>query len=149
MSDTDTEPDEFIQQLGLYNRTRLWLHNYFGYKEDWVTIPIDTRVGLWWYINGAQDDTGLGGEVVFEYNDPYSPQVVEDGACVREPIYTQRFLPRWIYRGEDYTMICVNTQVDGNKYLAIFSNDCEVKDVPAHKSFDEEVDEAIRNRGMG
>ena len=45
-----------------------------------------------------------------------------------DQIYTQRFLPKWVYRAEDYTMISVDTQCDGNKFLAIFDN---TKELPA------------------
>jgi len=44
----------------------------------------------------------------------------------RNDIYTQRFLSKWVYRGEDYTMICVDTHTDGNKFLQIFNNKKEI-----------------------
>lgn len=43
-------------------------------------------------------------------------------------IYTQRFLPKWVYRGKDYTMICVDTHTDGNKFLQIFDNSKEIRE---------------------
>ncbi len=33
-----------------------------------------------------------------------------------------------VYRGQDYTMISVDTHVDGNKFLQIFDNKKEVKE---------------------
>lgn len=33
-----------------------------------------------------------------------------------------RNLSKWVYRGEMYTMIVVDTQTDGNKFLRIFDN---------------------------
>lgn len=51
----------------------------------------------------------------------------EEGDYYEHEIYTQRFLPKWVYRGEDYTMICVDTRVDGNKFLQVFDNKKEIK----------------------
>ena len=45
-----------------------------------------------------------------------------DGNYYEDEIYTQRFLPKWVYRGEDYTMVCVDTHTDGNQFLRIFDN---------------------------
>ena len=46
----------------------------------------------------------------------------EDGNFYTEEIYKQRFLPKWVYLGKDFTMICCDTQVDGNKFLRVFDN---------------------------
>lgn len=43
-------------------------------------------------------------------------------------IYTQRHLTKWVYRGEDYTMILVDTHVDRNQFLQIFANKYERPD---------------------
>lgn len=51
-----------------------------------------------------------------------------DGMNIYEcQIYTQRFLPKWVYRADELTMICVDTQTDGNKFLMIFDNAKEVE----------------------
>ena len=143
------ELDDFMQNVADYWKAKNWLFNYFGYKEDWVTIPLHTQtIGLWWFINGARDETGAGGEVIFQYQDDeeYDPKDVEDGNCVSWPIYTQRFLPKWVYRGKDYTMVVVNTQTDGNKYLAVFSNELEVKDAKEGPTFNEQLAEMAKSR---
>jgi hypothetical protein len=53
---------------------------------------------------------------------------MEDGYAAE--IYTQRFLPKWVYRGAEYTMVCVDTRTDGNKFLMVFDNKKEIKIVP-------------------
>jgi hypothetical protein len=46
----------------------------------------------------------------------------EDGDYYENEIYTQRHLPKWVYRGADYTMVVVDTHTDGNKFLQVFAN---------------------------
>lgn len=97
------------------------VHDYFGYVEDWVAIPLDDATDCVWYLDGEGP-----GEVRYAEN-------IEDfatGEYYANSIYTQRFLPKWVYRGEEYTMICVDTQTDGNKFLQIFDNSKELKDDP-------------------
>lgn len=100
------------------------IHDYFGYKEDWVKIPLaDFREDEWLLV---QEENGSGWithgpKINFETldagNDIYSAT-----------IYTQRFLPQWVWRGPDYTLVAMDTHTDGNKYLGIFMNSKEVKD---------------------
>jgi hypothetical protein len=144
---------EFDKKFDQFWSLRKWLHEYFGYNEDWVTIPMSDERDKWWFIRGAEDDTGRGGEVVMQYqpDEDFDPKLVEDGQCVCWNIYTQRFLPKWIYRGAEYTMVCCATGVDGNKYLGIFSNDQEVPAElldPNAKTSDEEIRDELRRRGL-
>ena len=55
-----------------------------------------------------------------------SPEQLADedaGDYYSAEIYTQCFLPKWVYRGADFTMISADTNVDGNKFLMIFDNE--------------------------
>lgn len=113
---------ELGEKLNAYRKLLKEIHEYFGYKEDWVVIPIEDRREFYWHIEGAED----GGEVQY-HEKPLTADLVEDGAHYEDSIYTQRFLPKWVYRAEKYTMICVDTHTDGNKFLAIFANDKEQK----------------------
>ena len=138
---------EFDDKFDQWQELRIWVHEYFGYNEDWVTIPLHDLRGLWWFMRGAHDATGRGGEVVFQHqpDEDFDIKHVEDGNCISYTVYTQRFLPKWVFRGEDFTMISVATGVDGNKYLAIFSNDEEVPAElldPNAKTFQQEIAEA-------
>jgi hypothetical protein len=91
------------------------IFDYFGYVEDWKIIPIGEISTDYWTLEEESDGSG---EVHFSET--------IDGLSSSEhysyEIYTQRHLPKWVYRGEDYTMICVDTHVDGNKLLQIFDN---------------------------
>lgn len=136
------------------------IHDLFGYQEDWVKIPLaDERHNYWMLV---QDEDG-GGDCVY-YHEPLTPQPIRDGAIYAGPIYTQRFLKRWVYRTkqhtlvsfdkrmrefdgtvyslplsgpqilpepiwrvEDISIVSVNTQTDGNRFLMVFDNTKEVK----------------------
>lgn len=109
--------------LDEYFKAKSAVHKYFGYKEDWVSIPLDDATGYYWILDGD----GYGGRVRFATTiDDLKDE--ESGNYFANDIYTQRFLPRWVYPGEKYTMICVDTRTDGNKFLQIFSNDMEIKE---------------------
>lgn len=104
------------------------IHQYFGYKEDWVTIPMDNQLNSYWLLTDrslAYSDQPLTEESVFEGKKIYSAK-----------IYTQRFLPKWVYQTEELTLVCADTQCDGNKYLMIFDNAKECKDVKLKKLFE-------------
>jgi hypothetical protein len=94
------------------------IYKYFGYEEDWVVIPLDDRRGMYWKIVGTEAD----GEVLFCEDGKF-----RDEDLFSNTIYTQRFLPKYVYRAPEFTMISVDTHTDGNKFLAIFSNDKEIK----------------------
>ena len=115
-----------MKQLDDFFKVRQEIFDYFGYVEDWVVIPIDDARDYIWQLNGRYDDDGkvIGGDVVYASK----MEDFEDGEYYGNSIYTQRFLPKWVYRGEDYTMIVVDTHVDGNKFLQIFDNSKELKD---------------------
>jgi len=97
------------------------IYDYFGYKEDWVVIPLTNCIPYYWRLNGE----GSGGEIL--YADIKKDLLDEEaGNYYSGTIYTQRFLPKWVYRGEDYTMVCMDTHCDGNKFLGIFDNKKEI-----------------------
>jgi len=111
-----------MQMLDDYMNLQKQLFDYFGYVEDWCVIPIDDARQYHWQIIGSESD----GCVRFaEHKGTLEDEENED--YYENTIYTQRFLPKWVYHGKDYTMICVDTHVDGNKLLQIFSNELEYK----------------------
>lgn len=106
-----------------YFETQLLVHNYFGYVEDWVSIPLDDARQYYWHL---PDGEGYGGRVVYA-KEKHDLDEEGQGDYYEDEIYTQRFLPKWVYRAKDYTMICCNPGVDGNKFLRIFDNTKELK----------------------
>jgi hypothetical protein len=137
-----------MELLDQYFDLQRQIYEYFGYREDWVVIPLDDERDSYWRIESGEE---YGGRVVFSSAPkklpPYdSEKFLEDrfrgvnvhddeqmkalltdgkGDYYSNEIYTQRFLPKWVYRGEKYTMICVDTHTDGNKFLQIFDNEKE------------------------
>jgi hypothetical protein len=111
-----------MKKLNKYLKLQKEIFDYFGYIEDWVVIPIDDRRNLLWKIIGDE----RSGSVQYAYTSK-DLNNEEAGNYYEDEIYTQRFLPKWVYRGEEYTMICVDPHVDGNKFLAIYTNDKEIK----------------------
>ena len=110
-----------MKLLTQYMKQQENIYSYFGYKEDWVAIPLNDSTEMIWGIIGGE---GHGGSVRFAPTDEIFDS---EGDYYENEIYTQRFLPKWVYRGAEYTMICVDTHTDGNKFLQIFANDKERK----------------------
>jgi hypothetical protein len=97
--------------------------DYFGYKEDWVVIPFQDCLKYYWMLIGG--DTG---KVAYS-DDPFTLESITSGERLYSgSVYTQRFLPKWVYRTKDHTMISVDTRTDGNKFLMIFDNTKEYHD---------------------
>ena len=105
-----------MEMLDDYLNLQKQIHDYFGYVEDWRVIPIEDTRGYYWFLKG--DDEVVFAECPEDFNQ-------EAGNYYVDEIYKQRFLPKYVYRGEKYTMIAVDTQTDGNKFLRIFENDKE------------------------
>lgn len=103
--------------LDKYFEIQAEIYKHFGYQEDWVVIPLDDCREYFWHLTGE----GHGDEVKYaKEEENLFEGTVEDGYS--NEIYTQRHLPKWVYRTDDYTMICVDTHCDGNKFLQIFDN---------------------------
>ncbi len=107
-----------MKLLDDYFKIQQQIYNYFGYKEDWVVIPIEDSTEYYWRLDGEGQ-----GEIIYAETE----ELLDDpaGNYYVHSIYTQRFLPKWVYRADDYTMICVDTHTDGNKFLQIFDNQKE------------------------
>jgi len=115
-----------MKLLDEYFEIQQKIYDYFGYQEDWRVIPLDDARNYYWFVNGSEH----GGEVC--YAETEEELKTESGQYYVNEIYTQRFLPKWVYRSKDYTMVCVDTQTDGNKFLQIFDNTKERPGLERH-----------------
>lgn len=105
------------------------IYKHVGYKEDWRVIPLDDARENFWAVDEHEREwcRFAPKREALEYwlkngdYGKYGDKVYED------MIYTQRFLPKWVYRGKKFTVVCCDTQTDGNKLLRIFRNDREVE----------------------
>ena len=105
-----------MEMLDQYFSLQQEIYEYFGYVEDWVVLPIDDTRDHFWKV-----DEKIGRVTFWKKYEDLEPENYFENS-----IYTQRHLSKWVYRGEDYTMILVDTHTDGNKFLQIFANALEV-----------------------
>jgi hypothetical protein len=91
---------------------------YFGYEEDWRVLPFDDATQYVWTLHAEEVHYAKSAR---ELTDE------EAGNFYVNEIYTQRHLPKHVFRGADYTMILVDTHSDMNQFLQIFANDKEIK----------------------
>jgi hypothetical protein len=110
-----------LKLLDDYLKIQDALFSYFGYVEDWKAIPIDDCREYFWRI-----DQNANGSGTVSYASSIAELESEYGMFYQDDIYTQRFLPKWVYRGYEFTMVSCDPHVDGNKFLRIFENACEV-----------------------
>jgi len=97
------------------------LYEYFEYEPGWAVIPFDDNRDYYWYIHDDSADEVHFAESKenlkklaandFDYDIPE----IDSSDYYSDEVYK-------VYRGEDYTMIHVDTHTDGNKFLAIFDN---------------------------
>lgn len=105
-----------MQLLKNYFDAKQELFDYFKYVENWKVIPVDDATQYYWMIEG---ETVLFADSIEELES-------DEGDSYENSLYHQRFLPKVVYKGEEYTMIVVDTHTDGNKFLQIFDNSKEV-----------------------
>ena len=122
-----------------YFTAKRHLQEAFTYHPDWVEIPMDDQTDMHWMLIGGNAEGGDGAYCIY-YEKPLTVDVVGDGAFYGGPayvrhVYTQRFLPKWVYRTPTHVMISVDTQTDGNKFLMIFDAAKECKDEKVAQAF--------------
>jgi len=105
--------------LDQYSELRDALFAYFGYVESWHVFPVNDDRRCFWRISGDGPGT-------LQFADSEEELRSQTGGFYQEEIYAYHHLDKWVYRGKEYTMILVDTRVDGNKFLRIFSNDKEL-----------------------
>lgn len=108
-----------MKLLDEYLKLQEGIFSYFGYVEDWRILPLDDCRQYYWYLT----KDGRGGLVCFA--DTEAELERQDGQYYENEIYTQRHLPRWVYRGAEYTLVVVDTHTDGNQLLSVFTNSRE------------------------
>ena len=103
-----------MQLLTDYFELQQKIYDFFGYREDWRVIPLIDRRECYW---------ALGEEAVLFAEKPLTHDLIALGNYYKDCIYRQRFLPKYVYEADGFTMISVDTHTDGNKFLAVYSND--------------------------
>ncbi len=88
------------------------IYDHVGFEEDWVICPINDNTKYIW----CHSNTDV------RFADTLEELKSGDGNCYSNEIYTQRFYKKWVYEGEDFTMIFCDTRTDGMKYFSLFDN---------------------------
>jgi len=107
-------------ELDAYFKAQEKVYSYFGYQENWRAIPLNDARAMFWCLEGE-------GPGLVCYADSKEELATQSGEYYEASIYTQRHLPKWVYRGKDYTMVVADTHCDLNIFLMIFSNSKEIK----------------------
>jgi hypothetical protein len=106
-----------MELLDTYNQIVKDIYAYFGYTEGWEAYPIDDARHYYWRI-GRNTVEFWSSREAFEHGD-------------EEHEFSNLIIGRWngtttptklVFEAKDYTMIGVDTQVDGNCFLRIFDN---------------------------
>jgi hypothetical protein len=101
-----------LQLIANYQKALDAIYEHVGLKEDWVVCPLDDCTDKYWYTDGKTYVR-------------YANTIKEfyDCTCFYEDeIYTQRFYPKWVYEGKDFTLIFCDPGVDGMKWWRLFDN---------------------------
>ncbi len=101
-----------MQLLSQYFELQKQIYEHFGYVENWVVLPLCDSTEYFWWCDGT----------TVKFASTEQDLLSESGQCFENEVYKQRFLPKWAYTAEDFTMICVETHTDGNKFLQVFDN---------------------------
>ena len=124
-----------------YFNTQKALFEALGYRQDWVKIPVEDCRGCHWMIVGSEKSSAT--QIVY-MDGPLSEEILSKGDFYCGTLYTQRFLPQWVYRTDTHTMISVDTHCDGNKVLMIFDSGLECTDEKARQAFQKYNEETMK-----
>lgn len=113
------------EKIDFYFAVKNTVHKIFEYEPDWVEIPMDDERGKYWMLSSGE---GYESSCVWSDEPLTKESIVAGNHIYSGTIYTQRFLPKWVYRAEKYVMVAVDTMTDGNKFLKIFDADKECTD---------------------
>lgn len=101
-----------MELISKYQNALQAIYDHVGFKEDWVIAPIDDCTEKFWNT----DDNKV------YYADSIEEFKLKDGNFYIDDLYKQRFYKKWIYVGEEFTMIFCDPHVDGMKWFRIFDN---------------------------
>lgn len=103
--------------IEMYNAAKEAIYEHVGFPgEDWGYCPIDDCTAYYWTL---VDDTTV------YYADTEQELEDQEGNYYSAEVYTQRFYDKYVYRGQDLTMIFLNPGVDGMRYFSLFDNSKE------------------------
>lgn len=124
MSDIDTV-------MEIYASARAAILAHVGYVEDWCVFPIEDSRDQSWAVDAREREwvrfSPQREAIAHWLADPNDDYGSYGNVVYQNVIYTQRHLPKWVYRGQELTLVVADTRTDGNKFLQIFRNANEVR----------------------
>jgi len=100
-----------IKLVENYQKALQKIYDHVGFVEDWVIYPLDDCTEMYW---DTWDKTVKYAKSIDQYN--------SDGTYYEDDIYTQRFYSKYVYEGEDFTMIFCDPHTDNMKWFRLFDN---------------------------
>lgn len=98
----------------------------FAYAEDWRVLPLTDARAYYWRLIGAAPRCVRFAETQAALDDDVGDLYYE------YEIYTQRYLPRAVYREADYTLMVLATHLEGHPVLRVFTNAREYRESLPH-----------------
>lgn len=108
---------KFINSLNKYFDLEQKIYSYFGYQEDWTKIPLSDYTENYWFII---DERCYWSPDVFSFENIEIGNSLYSGA-----IYKNK---QSVWRVPEYSLVSVDTNTDGNKFLMVFDNIKECRD---------------------
>jgi hypothetical protein len=113
-----------------FHAARTEIFKHVGYVEDYRVLPIDDSRDQFWAVDKKEREwvkfSPRRIALVYwlaEHDDEYG---THGDALYECAIYTQRHLPKWVYRGKELTLVVTDTGTDCNQLLQIFRNKNEI-----------------------
>jgi len=104
-----------MELINKYFNIQEKIYNYFGYQEQGRAIPMEDRRQYYWYVDNDEQ---------VHYAESADELQNQDGKYYIDTLYRSRIgQQKNVLVGGNYTMIAVDTQTNGNVFLAIFDND--------------------------
>jgi len=103
--------------LKSYLKAKAALFEHVGLTPDWVEYAVSDCSNYYWSCDGDE---------VF-YADSMEEYESGHGNFYSDEVYEQRFYKKHIYKGESFTLIFCDPNVDGCKWFKVFDNALEVK----------------------
>ena len=100
-----------IKLIENYQKALQKIYDHVGFVEDWVICPLDDCTEMYW---DTWDKKVRYAKSIEQYNG--------DGDYYEDDIYTQRFYTKYVYEGEDFTMVFCDPHTDGMKWFRLFDN---------------------------
>ena len=106
-----------VNMLDKYFELEKEIYDYFGYDQGWRMLQLsDETESFWTVANDDRHDHVCFGSAAPDDEAEWMYSLSADWGVAEN---------RWVYRGEDYTMLVLDTQ-QRSKVLVIFDNKKEV-----------------------